>query len=109
MLTKSRVLTLVAGAGLAFTAFAGTAGAIDTVDDEIANNPCAQHHDQPQCQGSDEPDDPGFHNDDLPWCFSLDPATDCADPPDGEPEPDDDDIPSADPADAVAGAPTFTG
>jgi hypothetical protein len=116
MLRPSQFLTLVAGAGLAFSAFAGVAGAIDTPVDDLTNNPCAKNHDLPQCQGGDDPDDgPGFDVPDLDWCFSLTPEVDCASSDDngggdpGETPDGHDDVPSADPATAVSASPNFTG
>jgi hypothetical protein len=114
MLRRSQLLTVVAGAGLVFSAFTGVAGAIDTPVDDLTIDPCVHNHDLPQCQGGDDdPDDgPGFVPD-LDWCFSLTPEDDCAPSGDGEPEVPDggdgDDVPVAEPADAVTAAPNFTG
>jgi hypothetical protein len=116
MLRRSQLLTVVAGAGLVFSAFTGAAGAVDTPFDDLTNDPCAQNHDLPQCQGGDDdPDDgPGFVPD-LDWCFSLTPEDDCA-PSGDDPDPEDPDggdgghdVPVAEPADVVNAAPNFTG
>ena len=109
MFRSPRLLALLAGTTLAVSAFAGTAGAAGPVvgPDEITNNPCAGNPDLPACQGDDDPD-PGIDVPDLDWCFSLDIA-DCSNADEPEPPADDDDIPSADPADSVTSSPNFTG
>ncbi len=117
MLRTSKLLTLVAGASLALSAFAGTAGAAGPADnpvDDIQNNPCAGNPDLPVCQGDPDPDDDGPTVDqpDLDWCFSIAPEEDCASTDDEDPgeEPEGGgEVPTADPADAVSGSPNFTG
>jgi hypothetical protein len=119
MFRTNRLLALVAGATLAVGAYAGAAGAAPAGPaDELGISPCVGNPDLPACQGGDDdPDDgPTVFDPDLEFCFSLD-VEDCATEqpetpdPDPNPEPEDgsDDIPSADPADAVASAPNFTG
>jgi hypothetical protein len=111
MLIKSKLLTLVATSALAVAAYTGSAVAVTAEIDDLQADPCGQNPDLPQCQ----PDDDGDGHDfvpDLDFCFSIEPEEDCVpsqDPGPGEDGGDDGGVPTADPADPVAGTPNFTG
>ena len=84
MLFSSRLIALAAGTTLALTAFGGPAVALEPGE---------------VIPASDEPGN-GLVPDGLEFCFDLDPAN-C--------QPDETELPEANPGESVSGTPTFTG